>query len=88
MTLRTLTGIVLLIFSSYVFAGAVSFCGVCDNYKLVQKGQDLLIMCPPNPVPIMTYKNCVNPKAKKVAGEVNITCNSGISPPPIKTSKP
>ena len=64
-------------------AGPITFCNVCDNFKLTQKGNDLLITCPPSTTPVMTYKNCPNAKAKKVGGQINLTCGTGTKQMPI-----
>jgi hypothetical protein len=85
--------IITLCFGSYfaiLNAAPFSFCGVCDNVKLVQKqGQNKLeFFCPPATTPFLTYDNCPNAKAKKVNGVINITCGNGQVMTPVSTNKP
>lgn len=87
--MKIISSLFLLLISSVTLAqtpvppGQVTFCNVCDNFKLTQKGNDLLITCPPSTTPIMTYKNCPNAKAKKVGGQVNLTCGDGTKQMPV-----
>jgi hypothetical protein len=76
---------------SNALAAPFSFCGVCDNVKLVQKQTQpnkLEFYCPPATTPFLTYDNCPNAKAKKTNGVINITCGNGQVMTPVSTKKP
>ena len=62
-------------FAATVIAGSVTFARVCNGYRIAQKGPDLLIYCPAQTFPWLTYKNCKWATASKdAAGNLTITC--------------
>jgi hypothetical protein len=56
--LACLLAISLLFAALSVMAGSVTFADVCQPARYVQKGSDLLIYCPGEAQPWLTYKGC------------------------------
>jgi hypothetical protein len=75
-TCATLTVIVLSAFAIAAYAGSVTFADVCTPARYVQRGSDLLIYCPGEAQPWLTFKGC--PKARvtwdRTKTKVTIVC--------------
>jgi hypothetical protein len=56
--LACLLAISLLFAALSVMAGSVTFADVCQPTRYVQRGSDLLIYCPGEARPWLTYKGC------------------------------
>ena len=64
----------LLFVAGSVYADSVTFCDVCTGYTVSKRGNDVLIRCPGKTEPWMTFKNCLNPVAKRNGNSVTIIC--------------
>jgi len=63
-----------ILYAATAHAAGVTFCDVCSGYTISKRGDDVLIRCPGQKDPWMTFKNCLNPKAKRVGANLTITC--------------
>ena len=82
MTANRLAVLVLLVicalFVGAAFAGSVTFADVCTPARYVQRGPDLLIFCPNQAAPWMTFKGCRNARVTwdRTQSRVKVTCQS------------
>jgi hypothetical protein len=58
------------------FAGSVTFCDVCTPARYVQRGSDLLIYCPGEAQPWLTYKGCKNARVTwdRTKTKIRVVC--------------
>lgn len=76
--LAILLAITLLFACLSAFAGSVTFADVCVPARYVQRGPDLLIYCPGQATPWMTFKGCKNARVTwdRTQSRVKVTCQS------------
>ena len=76
--LAILLAITLLFACLSAFAGSVTFADVCTPARYVQRGPDLLIYCPGQATPWMTFKGCKNARVTwdRTQSRVKVTCQS------------
>lgn len=63
-----------------VLAGELSFCNICENFRVEQKkGElDVRLYCPNESKPFLTIQNCPNASLKRKVGtkEFTLICNN------------
>lgn len=52
----------------------ITFCNLCDNFRLKRDGDNLQLICPGKEVPFLTLTGCKNPTAKRTGQDYIITC--------------
>lgn len=75
--MKALAAIALLFAFTAAHAKPITFCNVCTGYTVSQRGDDVLVRCPGEPIeePWLTFYDCHNPKVTRGAGQLTITCN-------------
>jgi hypothetical protein len=74
--LAWLLAIALLFACLHAFAGSVTFADVCVPTRYVQRGSDLLIYCPGEALPWLTFKGCKSARVTwdRAKTKVRVVC--------------
>jgi len=56
------------------WARPLKLCDVCDGFTVSKRGDDVLIRCPGQTEPWMTFKNCKSPRVTRKGNNVTVTC--------------
>lgn len=67
--------IFLALISGYAFARPLSITNLCEGFTISQRGNDVLLRCPGDATPFMTFKGCTRPVVQRSKYSVTITCN-------------